>query len=615
MNGYFYKYLCVSLLSLFVRWDDTMVLLYTKAPEVRYFQISPEPGNLIVEKLGGLPDFISAQGGGLGEATATDFSGLKRVLGKNAHLVVPNWKHIYKENWKAHYIATTGDTAIAPEEVDERWAKIRAYNDPNGLLLINSKWFDDQTSIYGNIGFDGRSIDDKISVAFQENARNTLKNEMLKYQGRSIFSFQDQKMGPLMAYLQTRLVLNPALLLRVHNGNTDKIHLGLYDDINIEALRPALYLIGGEHSDTADTMATSIKDAYMLEFVGQGFLDRIRTDGFLGWDIFQESFTHETKIKYDMGRVRVIPNGVSPTKFAENMPALISPYSPTSSNIIKKQKQNKKKLQKDLGLRVDDKAKLFFSTARLTEQKRPQAYAQAISRALAEDPKAQFVVIGDVAGHGEILHAKYELEQLAAMNPRVYFGSFKQNASIARQLFATGGISFGSSSYEPFGFTDVDNHVNAGLSLFTAVDGFKDKTIPLTLEKLKASSGLLSQFAKDDLNKINQAPQAIQELRDAGLFGNGVLFEHADSNGLYWGFTQIMQLHNYLQDHPQVHEGLARLIMLDARDRFSNERLVENKLALIAQVEKDFVDNGWWPTTADKAFNPYAPSRLAQKNN
>jgi len=571
-----------------------MVLLYTKAPEVRYFQVSPEPGNLLDEKLGGLPDFISAQGGGLGEATATDFSGLKRVMGKNAHLVVPNWKHIYKENWKAHYIATTGDADITPEEIDERWAKIRAYNDPNGLLLINSKWFDDQTAIYGNIDSDGRSIDDKISVAFQENARNTLKNEMLKYQGRSIFSFQDQKMGPLMAYLKTRLVLNPALLLRVHNG--------------------ALYLLGGAHSDTADTMATSIKDAHMLEFVGEGFLERIRNGGFLGWDIFEESFTHETRIKYDMGRVRVIPNGVSPTKFAENMPSLLSPYSPTSNNILKKQQHNKKKLQKDLGLRVDEKAKLFFSTARLTEQKRPQAYADAIRQAIKEDPKAQFVILGDVAGHGEILHAKYELEQLARTNPQVYFGSFKQHAAIARQLFATGGVSFGSSSYEPFGFTDVDNHVNGGLSVFTAVDGFKDKTIPLTLDALKASGSVLSAFAKDDLNKINQAPHAIQELRDAGLFGNGVLFEHADSNGLYWGFTQIMQLSNYLQDHPQMHEGLARLIMLDARDRFSNERLVQNKLELITQVEKDFIDNGWWPTTADKAFNPYAPSRLSQNH-
>jgi starch synthase len=555
-----------------------MVLIKSGELSSHIIIVSPEPGNLKRVGLGQLADLLNAKQGGLGDISASLFYGL-RSRGLKCSKFIPNFQTVFRNNAGLD---------------SQQWRQMRHSIDPAGIYLVDSALFKYLPSIYGNKNEYGQNLDAMVAARFQENSRHSIKHIEASNGGRVIVDLQDQfPAGALAAYLKSRGI---PVVMTMHNVNTIHIPMSYYYDFDMASFMQYLYFSWQDAAPPGhiDSMATGIKNATIVKSVGKEFLRRIAYGELDHYSNLPRSVIEETKIKYWNNETIAIPNSISPTIYPENIRTLPFPFSEETDDIIEAKNANKVELQKRTGLKVDPNALLYVSTSRLdTNQKGVQHFIEGAFPLIKKYPELQFFIIGDPIKDDFAESIKWQIIDIAVKsNGRIAYSPFNDDLSLLAYAAATD--SFGASNREPFGQNDVIEFIHGGTATNTFIDGYKDKITPLTVDMLKKTKAGVLSFAHPSEGQAEKAMALIRDLRSQYLFGNGFLFKNSDPTGLKWGLTQSILVNRFLQKDHELANAHARLRMMEAKNEFSLDKMIDRNIGLYERIEKEMIDSGRW---------------------
>ena len=499
--------------------------------------ISPETDRLPTEGLGEFAKFVTGKSGGMGEVV----SALCRGLSDNEVLT-----YIITLNLKKQFMAKAG---LSKEEFIKE-----TYHLPHeNIKVVDSSLFDNYMSAY-----DGNPL--VTAAEFQKQIRNTLIKEIIsKHRGKGIIHTHDWMAGGIISsYAKLRDI---HLLHTVHNSHTGLVPMEMFYGVNIDELGNYLYFANDNGRRCIDCQASAIKSANMVSYVGKKFLEETVQDYFLDRQIIPWSVRQETKIKYQLGSVIAIPNGISPAMYPENQAedpdiykrGLAKKYGICDS-VIETKKLNLIKFQKKTGLQVNPDAILLYWPSRLDKmQKGIELLENIAMRFVIEHPDVQIAVIGNPVG-SDRTHADILGKIACNSGGKIIYRPFDDDLSILG--YAAASDVFGASLYEPFGQIDVVGNLFGATATNRDTGGFHDKIIPLRLKKRGAP----------------------------GDIGNGVLFRDYDSKGLWWGLDTTTQNHRYFRNNPEEWVKQTIRIMRETRKKWDLSNMVARYLLAYQKI-------------------------------
>ena len=301
--------------------------------------ISPETGSL-PEDMGALARFISGKSGGQGEVVSALCEGLTE-RGLDVHLAILNLKKRFQRE----------------AQMDElQWREVRYKIDSDKIHLVSSSIFADNLSAYA-----GDPI--MTAVEFQrEIVNNVIKMVRARSQGRLIIHSHDWMAGGVITAYANATGL--PVLHTVHNVFTACLPLDRFGGINLGSIADRLYFQEMYGNACIDSQATAIKNATMINFVGEKFLREVVEDYFLDRELVPPNVRQEVKEKYAHDAARAIINAPSSQMYPERCGALIRKYGP-DDDILEAKRENLVAFQKKTGLTVNPDALLYFWPSRL----------------------------------------------------------------------------------------------------------------------------------------------------------------------------------------------------------------------------------------------------------
>jgi glycosyltransferase involved in cell wall biosynthesis len=151
---------------------------------------------------------------------------------------------------------------------------------------------------------------------------------------------------------------------------------------------------------------------------------------------------------------------------------------------------NKAALQKKLGLKQDQNAVIISWAARLDpRQKNVYLFMKSVDDLLKNNPKVQFVVVGDTSDPQIIkwINGVNEKYNTNAGENRVYIPNVFANQDEVKQINAGSDFTALPSLYEPYGLTQLEAMKMGSLPIVHGVDGLRSTVSdPEINEKLKA---------------------------------------------------------------------------------------------------------------------------------
>ena len=192
---------------------------------------------------------------------------------------------------------------------EEQWREVRYRIDSDKIHLISSSIFADNMSAYA-----GDPI--LTAVEFQrEIVNNVIKTVRARYEGSLIIHSHDWMAGGAITAYAAATGL--PILHTVHNVFTACLPLDLLGGINLGSLHDRLYFSEMNGKACIDCQATAIKNATLINFVGERFLREVVEDYFLDRDLVPPSVRQEVKEKYYNDAARAIINAPSSLMYPE----------------------------------------------------------------------------------------------------------------------------------------------------------------------------------------------------------------------------------------------------------------------------------------------------------
>lgn len=501
-------------LQILKKTDKTPVLL-----------ISPETGRL-PDDMGSIARFISGKSGGLGEVITALCEGLGD-RGIECHLATLNLKRRFQRE----------------SNLDEaQWRELRHKVDPDKVHLVNSAIFSDLPSAY--------SGDPLLNaVEFQRQMVNHVIREVRSRNGGSLIVHSHDWMagGAVTAYAKSR---GCPVLHTVHNVHTANIPLEMYMGVDMGQLSPYLYCCHEYGKHCVDCQATAIKNASLVNFVGERFLREICDDYFLDRPIISPSIRREVKAKHSHGATLSIVNAPSPRMYPENCPDLACRYGP-GDNVLEAKRINLLEFQKRMGLRVDPGAVLFFWPSRLDPaQKGVELLEDIALKFVIEHGDAQIAIIGDGVGRDRT-HEEVLGRIACASGGQIAYRRFDEGLCMLG--YAAASDVFGASLYEPCGQIDQIGNLFGSTATNRDTGGYHDKIRELALEA--------------DGNPRDE--------------GNGFLFRDYDPGGLWHGLEKSTRFH---RRPPELRESQAKRIMKETREKYSLDGMIEKYVGVYERL-------------------------------
>jgi glycogen synthase len=487
--------------------------------------ISPETGRL-PEDMGALARFISGKSGGQGEVVSALCEGLG-MHGIDVHLVVLNLKKRFQREAQLN---------------EEQWREVRYRIDSDKIHLISSSVFADNMSAYA-----GDPI--LTAVEFQrEIINNVIKTVRARYEGRLIVHSHDWMAGgAITAYAAETGI---PTLHTVHNVFTACLPLDLLGGINLGGLHDRLYFAEMNGNICIDCQATAIKNATMINFVGERFLQEVVEDYFLDRNLVPLSVRNEVKAKYTNDSARAIINAPSSQMYPERSEALVRKYGPDDA-ILEAKRENLVVFQRRTGLNVNPDALLYFWPARLDPfQKGVELLERIIRRFVETHPDVQIAIVADGIGNDRT-HA--DLFGGIAWNSsgRIAYQGYDEPLSLLG--YAAACDVFGASLYEPCGQIDQVGNLFGATATNRDTGGYHDKIRELIV-------------------RADGSPLDV---------GNGFLFRDYDAGGLWYALEKSVAFHRLPRE---VREKQIRRIMRDARERYSLEHMVAEYIRIYEEL-------------------------------
>ncbi len=419
--------------------------------------------------------------GGLGDVAGSLPKALK-ALGADVRVVIPKYKKIKTE----HYINIE---FLGSFNVKLGWRTQKA-----GILLKNEDvpvYFVENDYYFGRDGLYGYD-DDNERFAFFSKA----VIDMLPFVDfiPDIIHCNDWQTGPVSmvlkeSYKKISYLKNIKTLYTIHNlqyqGNFDPASLEmfdlpsyLYDNGTVEFYGRMSYMKSGiEYSDVVSTVSETYAKEIQTEEYGYGF------DGIM---------------RSVSGRLKGIINGID---YKENDPETDKRIEVNFGvDTIEKKKENKKLLQRSLGLEERD-VPMICIISRLANQKGFDILAGAMETLMQND--IQFVILGTGEKEYEDMFRYYEDRWKGRFCSCIMFDDV-----LAQRIYASGDMFLMPSRFEPCGLGQM----------FSLRYG----TVPV----VRKTGGLADTVTHFD-------PETGK--------GNGFLFETYDSGGIIWAVGEALK--------------------------------------------------------------------------
>jgi glycogen synthase len=487
--------------------------------------ISPETGRL-PEDMGALARFISGKSGGQGEVVSALCEGLTE-RGLDVHLAILNLKKRFQREAQMSEL---------------QWREVRYKIDSDKIHLVSSSIFADNLSAYA-----GDPI--LTAVEFQrEIVNNVIKTVRARSQGRLIVHSHDWMAGGVItAYAATR---DLPVLHTVHNVFTACLPLDLLGGINLGSIADRLFFQEMYGNVCIDSQATAIKNATMINFVGEKFLREVVEDYFLDRDLVPPNVRREVKEKYNNGTARAIINAPSSQMYPERCEALVRKYGP-DDDILEAKRENLVAFQKKTGLNVNPDALLYFWPSRLDPfQKGVELLEQICVAFTQQNPDVQIAIVADGIGNDRT-HVDILGGIAWGSGGRITCQPFNEELSLLG--YAAACDVFGASLYEPCGQIDQVGNLFGATATNRDTGGYHDKIRKLRL-------------------KAYGAPQDV---------GNGFLFRDYDAGGLWYALEKSVAFHRM---PAEVREKQIRRIMLESREQYSLGHMVAEYIRIYEKL-------------------------------
>jgi glycogen synthase len=487
--------------------------------------ISPETGKL-PDEMGPLARYISGKSGGQGEVVSALCEGLTE-RGIEVHLATLNLKKRFQQESRM---------------TEDQWREVRYKIYPEQIHLVSSAVFAENMSAY--------SGDPRYTAAeFQrEIVNNIIKSVRAKCRGRLIVHSHDWMAGgAISAYAR---VTGLPLLHTVHNIFTGHLPLDLLYGVDLQHMSYDLYLSEDYGRKCIDCQATAIKDASLINFVGEKFLREVVDDYFLDRNLIPPSVRREVKAKYHSKAASAIINAPSPGMYPEKCPYLVRQYGPDDS-VLEAKRTNLVEFQKRTGLSIDPDAILFYWPSRLDpSQKGVELLEDIALKFVIEHSDVQIAIVGDGVG-GDRTHVDILGRIAVASGGRICLQSFSEELSMLG--YAAAGDVFGASLYEPCGQIDQVGNLFGATATNRDTGGYHDKIRELML-------------------KAEGAPQDV---------GNGFLFRDYDSGGLWYAMHNSVLFHRM---PAEIREAQAKRIMRESRERYDLQTMIARYMSLYERL-------------------------------
>ncbi|MCK9274687.1 MAG: glycogen/starch synthase [Syntrophales bacterium] len=471
--------------------------------------IAPESGRL-PDDMGPLARYISGKSGGLGEVVSALCEGLNE-RNIDVHLATLNLKKRFQME----------------SQIDEdAWREIRYHIDPGRIHLVTSAVFADLPGAYaGNTALNAAEFQKEI-------IHNIIKDVSARSRGKLIVHSHDWMAGgAVSAYVKSR---GFPMLHTLHNSFTGHVPLDMFFGLDIGELSGYLYYSSDQGRPSIDCQATAIKNATLINFVGQRFLEEVVNDYFTEHNFIPYSIRQEVKQKYFFGSALAIINAPARSMYPENCEYLVRKYG-VDDDFLTAKKENLMEFQKRMGLKEDPAAILFYWPSRLDPvQKGIDLLESILLKFAIEHWDVQFAIVANGVG-GDRYHEEVLGRISWVSGGKIAYHHYREDLSMLG--FAAAADVFGASLYEPCGQIDQVGNLFGATATNRDTGGYHDKIRELRL-------------------RADGSPQDV---------GNGFLFRDYDPGGLVYGLEKSLQFH---RKPSEVKESQIRRIMKETRQKY-----------------------------------------------
>lgn len=491
--------------------QNPRILIVT--PEITYLP----PG------MGNMAQRMSAKAGGLADVSASLVSALFE-LGADVHVAMPNYRRMFH-----------GDVFNLHER------ELRKYHEvlPEAHIhLAEDRIFYYREHVYSNHAEESM----KIALTFQREVINHVVPRVRP----DLIHCNDWMTALIPAMARRRGIKS---LFTVHNIHTRQVSLAQVEETGIDAAEfwMNLYFSGAPYgydharsSVPVDLLTSGIFAAHFINTVSPRFLWEIVE----GWHpMVPDTVRAELRHKYWSGCSDGILNAPDVSYNPVTDDSLVQNYSDADAAVGKA--ANKKALQLELGLTVDENAPIFFWPSRLDPvQKGPELLTDILNQLVSEywDRDFQVVVVADGP------HQRWikEIVERFGLHERVAVRNFEERLS--RLAYAGSDFMLMPSLFEPCGLPQMTAPIYGSLPIVHATGGLYD---------------------------------TVRQLDTVASTGNGFRFDNYDPKGFRWAIDQAMNFHALPTE--ERNRQISR-VMRESLKEFSHKEVARRYIAIYEQM-------------------------------
>jgi len=490
----------------------------TRAAKPRILIVTPEI-TYLPQGMGNMTQRMSAKAGGLADVSASLVSALFE-LGADVHVALPNYRRMFQ-----------GDVFNLHDK------ELRKYHEvlpDSHIHLAEDRIFYYREQVYSNYSEESM----RIALVFQREVINHIIPRV-----RPDLIHCNDWMTALIPGMARRRGIKS--LFTVHNIHTRQVSLAQVEEAGIDAAEfwmnlyfcghPINYYHARSHVPV-DLLTSGIFASHYINTVSPRFLWEIVE----GWhSVVPDSVRNELRNKYFAGCSAGILNAPDVSYNPATDDSLARNF--TAADVMEGKAANKLALQRELQLKQDANAPMFFWPSRLDPvQKGPQLLTDILQKMVSDYWKRDLQVV--VVANGP--HQQF-FEQIVAdfdLHERVSVVDFDERLS--RLAYAASDFMLMPSLFEPCGLPQMTSPLYGSLPVVHATGGLYDTIRHLNVEHSK---------------------------------GNGFRFDHYNSAALRWAIDQAMDFHALPAEVRQ--RELARVMEESARE-FSHKEVARRYIEI-----------------------------------
>ena len=473
--------------------------------------------------MGNMAQRMSAKAGGLADVSASLVSALFS-LGADVHVAMPNYRRMFQ-----------GDVFSLHERELRRYHEVL----PEAHIhLAEDRIFYYREQVYSSKAEEAM----KIALVFQREVINHIVPRV-----RPDLIHCNDWMTALIPGMARRRGIKS--LFTVHNIHTRQVSLSQVEDSGIDAAEfwMNLYFAGAPYNyDHArahvpvDLLSSGIFAAHFINTVSPRFLWEIVE----GWHpMVPHSVRQELRNKAAANCASGILNAPDASYNPATDESLVRTF--TDVDFAEGKAANKEALQRELHLKMNADAPMFFWPSRLDPmQKGPQLLTDALYQMVSDywEQDLQVVVVANGPHEQWIRKIITDFD----LHERVAIVDFDERLS--RMAYAASDFMMMPSLFEPCGLPQMTAPIYGTLAVVHATGGLYD-----TVRHLVVDSST----------------------------GNGFRFDNYDANGFRWAIDRAMDFHRLPNE---VKHREIRRVMRESLREFSHEEVARRYIAIYEQM-------------------------------